>query len=144
MEAIIFREAIPGTGALAVIAALPLTALPAHHTREPFDYLVLLPSNCPSLTTTTGEPMLVLSIDLVPGGDAYRRRTIASMRISNVSNLADISDYEVNIMEGANALAGTKPRNGSCTVEGHDRRQSVWSLVAKAAAAALQAEFDEL
>lgn len=88
--------------------------------------------------------MLVITIDLVPGGYESRRRTVASMRIANLSNLADISDYAVTVLEGANPLAGTPPRNGGCTVHAHDRRQSVWSLLAKAAEAAMAAEFDEL
>jgi hypothetical protein len=34
-------------------------------------------------------------------------------------------------------------RNARCTVERHDRRQCVWSLIAKAAEAAGKAEFGE-
>jgi hypothetical protein len=41
--------------------------------------------------------MLVITIDLVPGGYQPNRRTIGSMRIANVSNLADISDYLVDV-----------------------------------------------
>lgn len=66
------------------------------------------------------------------------------MRIANVSNLADVSDYAIDVMEGANPLTGSKPRNGSCTVRRHDRRQSIWSPLAKAAEAAMAAEFDDL
>jgi hypothetical protein len=66
------------------------------------------------------------------------------MRIANLSDLADVSDYAIDLMEGENPLTGSKPRNGSCTVKRHDRRQSVWSLLAKAAQAAVEAEFDEL
>jgi hypothetical protein len=88
--------------------------------------------------------MVIITIDLVPGGFKSRRRTIASMRIANVSDLADISDYEVDVLEAANPLAATGPRNGSCRVEGHDRRQSVWALLARAAAAAKDAEYDPL
>jgi hypothetical protein len=88
--------------------------------------------------------MILVSIDLLPGGFRPLRRTIASMRIANVSELADVSNYQIDVMECSNPLTGTPPRNGSCTVENHDRRQSVWALVAKAAQAALEAEFDEL
>lgn len=88
--------------------------------------------------------MLVITIDLVPGGYEPRRRTIGLMRIANLSDLADISDYSVDVMEGANALTGAKPRNASCAVTGHDRRQCVWTLLAKAAEAARKAEFEEL
>jgi hypothetical protein len=72
------------------------------------------------------------------------RRTIGTLRIANISDLAEISDYAVDVLEAANPLAGTKPRNASCSVEGHDRRQSIWALIAKAAEAAMKAEYDEL
>jgi hypothetical protein len=88
--------------------------------------------------------MIAITVDLIPGGVQERRRTIGAMRIANVSDLADVSNYAVHCMEGANPLADTKPRHGSCTVENHDRRQSIWALIARAAEAALQAEYDEL
>jgi hypothetical protein len=88
--------------------------------------------------------MIIITVDFVPGGFSPRRRTIASMRIANASDLADISNYEVDLLEAANPLAGTNPRNGSCRVIGHDRRQSIWALIAKSAEAALEVEFDEL
>jgi hypothetical protein len=84
--------------------------------------------------------MLKLTIDLVPGGFEPARRTIATMRIANVSNLADISNYRIEATEGRNPPAGTPHRSASCEVTGHDRRQSVWALVAKAAEAACRGE----
>jgi hypothetical protein len=88
--------------------------------------------------------MLRVIVELVPGGHRELRRTIASMNIGNQSNLADISDYKIGAMESANQLTGTPSRSATCTVVGHDRRQSVWSLIAKAAAEIEKAEFDEL
>jgi hypothetical protein len=88
--------------------------------------------------------MIIVTIDLAPGGFAQRRRTIASMRIANVTRLADVSDYEVNVLEAANPLANTPPRNAGYCVKSHDRRQSVWALIARAANAAMEAEYDEL
>jgi hypothetical protein len=76
--------------------------------------------------------MLTITIELLPGDFAPMRRTVASMRISNISNLADFSDYRVEAMESANPLTGEPTRNAECMVLGHDRRQSVWALVAKA------------
>jgi hypothetical protein len=76
--------------------------------------------------------MLVITVELVPGGFAPMRRTIASMRISNLSDLAPISDYRVEATEAGNPLTGTPPRKGDCIVRGHDRAQSVWALLAKA------------
>jgi hypothetical protein len=87
--------------------------------------------------------MLTLTIELIPGGFQPRRRTIATMRISNTTDLADVSDYRIEVMESKSALTGLPARSASCEVLGHDRRQSVWALVARAAAAALEAEYDE-
>lgn len=72
------------------------------------------------------------------------RRTIASMRISNESNLADVSDYTVSATESANPLTGDPPRTAACPVRAHDRRQSVWALVAKASEEIMKAGFVEL
>jgi hypothetical protein len=88
--------------------------------------------------------MLAITIDLVPGGYESYRTTIGSMRIANVSHLADVSDYAVAVVEDANPLTGLPARSGSCKVVGHDRRQSVWALLAKAAEAATRAEFEGL
>jgi hypothetical protein len=88
--------------------------------------------------------MILITIDLVPSGIQSWRRTIASMRIANTTNCADISDYAVDVLEAANPLSGTRPRNGSCSVAGHDRHQTIWALVARAAEAAMGAEYDDL
>jgi hypothetical protein len=83
--------------------------------------------------------MLVITVELVPGGFAPMRRTIATMHSSNLSNLAPISDYQVEMMEAGNPLTGTPPTKGDCIVRGHDRAQSVWALVAKASLEILKA-----
>lgn len=88
--------------------------------------------------------MLRVIIEILPGGQSQLRRTIASMRIGNISDLAEVSDYRVDAIESANQLAGTPSRSATCTVTGHDRRQSVWTLVAKAADEIEKAEFDAL
>ena len=76
--------------------------------------------------------MLVVTVDLVPGGYERRRRTIGFMQIANVSDLADVSDYAVDATESANPLTGKPPRNATCTVLAYDRKQSIWALLAKA------------
>jgi hypothetical protein len=88
--------------------------------------------------------MLIMTIHLVPGGYEPHRRTIASMRISNISDLADTSDYSVEVMEAANHLTGDPSWNGTCVVLAHDRRQSVWALMARACEEILKAHFDDL
>ncbi len=87
--------------------------------------------------------MLVITVDIVPGGYEPHRRTIGSMRIANISKLADVSAYAVEVIEGANPLTGAKRRNAACTVLAHDRRQSVWALLAKASEEIIKADFDE-
>jgi hypothetical protein len=88
--------------------------------------------------------LLVITIDLVPGGYESYRRPIGSMRISNLSDLADTCDYLVEIIESANPLAGTQRRKAACTVREHDRRQSVIALLARACEELLKADFFEL
>ncbi len=60
--------------------------------------------------------MLRLTIDLPLGGNPRTARTIASMRISNESGPADVSDYGAEAMEAANPPNGTAVRIGDCTV----------------------------
>ncbi|MHC2467413.1 hypothetical protein [Bradyrhizobium embrapense] len=76
--------------------------------------------------------MLVITVDLVPGGYEPMRRTIAAMRIANISDLADISDYQIVANETSNPLSGTPPRTIRCLIQAHSRRQSVWALIATA------------
>jgi hypothetical protein len=88
--------------------------------------------------------VIVITVELVSGGSEIRRRTIGSLRIANVTNLATISDYSVEALEAANALADTPPRIAGCRVESHDRNQSVWVLIGRAIAALETADFVEL
>lgn len=76
--------------------------------------------------------MIRITVEMIPGGAARLRRTIAAMDIANLSDLADVSDYQVRISEDDNWLAGTGMRWRTVFVRGHDRRQSVWRLVAAA------------
>jgi hypothetical protein len=88
--------------------------------------------------------VLTITIDVVPGGFAPARRTIATMRIANVSDLADLSDYSIQSLESANPLSGAPARLTECSVTGHDRRQSVWALLEAAAAEIQKSEPVEL
>ena len=88
--------------------------------------------------------MLVIKVELWPGGYEDMKRTLAKADIGNMSSLADVSDYQVAASEGANPIAGTPAWKGRGLLHQHDRRQSVWALVAKAAAwAAAEAEKQE-
>lgn len=79
--------------------------------------------------------MLLVTIQLIPGGYG-QPRNIALMTIENVSDLADRSNYRVEASEVQNNLAGLPQRSVRTAVTNHYRRQSVWTLIAKAAAAA--------
>lgn len=84
--------------------------------------------------------MLVITVDLVPGVYAPMRRTIAGMSISNISDLAEISDYRIEASETSNPLAGTPPHSVRCVIRGHARAQSVWALLARASEEIMKAD----
>lgn len=88
--------------------------------------------------------MLVVTVELVSGAFEPMRRTIASMRISNLSDLADVSDYRVEALERANPLTGDRPRRAECIVQAHARKQSLWALLQRACAEIMKADSVEL
>lgn len=88
--------------------------------------------------------MLRVTIELVPSGFEPMRRTIATMHVANLSNLADISDYRVMAMEGANPLTGEPAGNAECIVLAHPRRQRVWALLQQACGEIMKADWVEL
>ena len=86
--------------------------------------------------------MLLVTIEVVPGGFEPMSRKIASIRISNLSNLHRISDYHVEATENANPLAGTPLRTTECMVRNHNRRQSVWALLLRACDEIVRADLE--
>ena len=72
--------------------------------------------------------MLVVTVDLVPGGAEPLRRSIGTVQISNVSDLSDVSNYHLLAMEAANPMTGTGARTAECILFGHARRQLVEQL----------------
>lgn len=85
--------------------------------------------------------MIVVTVDLAPGGDPARRRTLATMHLSNLSDLADVSDYRIVAMEAANRLTGDPPGIAETTVTDHVRAQRVWALLQKACEAIMAADW---
>ena len=77
--------------------------------------------------------MLRITVEIWPGGDKTRARTLAIANVANVSDLADVSDYAVSVTEGYNPVTNTPPWSQGGSVFQHDRRTSVWALVAKVA-----------
>jgi hypothetical protein len=81
--------------------------------------------------------MILVTIELLPGGSPLGRRTLATMEIANVSDLAPTSDYRVETFEERNPLARRDDRGTTVIVRAHDRRRSVLHLVGKAIGASL-------
>ncbi|MDB5582680.1 MAG: hypothetical protein JWR80_7856 [Bradyrhizobium sp.] len=87
--------------------------------------------------------MLRILVQLVPGGDEDLVREVARAELANISDLARISDYAIIATEGVNRLAALPAWSKRGLITKHDRRQSVWKLVERAAEwAARQAEED--
>jgi hypothetical protein len=77
--------------------------------------------------------MLRVTVEIWPGGDKARACAIAIANVANVSDLADVSDYAVSVTEGQNPVTDTPSWSQRGYVLQHDRRTSVWALVAKVA-----------
>jgi hypothetical protein len=85
--------------------------------------------------------MLRVIVELVPGGREAHKREIASMTLANVTAQAGLDDYAIHAAEGVNAVAQREAWETRGLIAGHDRQQTVWALIAKAAAwASLEAE----
>ncbi|MBP1062680.1 hypothetical protein JOE51_004147 [Bradyrhizobium japonicum] len=86
--------------------------------------------------------MLLVTIEMLPGGFEPMSRKIASIRISNLSNLHQISDYQIQATENANPLTGTPLRTTECMVRDHNRHQSVWALLKSACDEIVRADLE--
>lgn len=75
--------------------------------------------------------MLVVTVELWPGGDAYRSQEIANVQIANISDLDEVSDYLVGARGAAEPRLGIERVEKSFTIEGHPRRQNVFKLLKK-------------
>jgi len=92
-------------------------------TRRPGD---MHPGNHPTDVEERGP---VITIDVKVNG-----RTIASAQATNMSNLAEDSEYQVRAIEEAHRELGLSHIDRSWVIDAHARRQSVWALVHKIAA----------
>lgn len=80
--------------------------------------------------------MIVVKVELWPGGDGATAREIHRLGIANVSNLREVSSY----------LVVAKEDNGNEThrlVEGHPRSEGVEALIGRAVEAPLISEQPE-
>lgn len=76
---------------------------------------------------------LRVTVELLPGGDASRARTLARAMITNVGNDVHSGDYAFSVSEGDNPFADTPAWSRNGRLEGHARTLSVWALVAEIA-----------
>jgi hypothetical protein len=77
--------------------------------------------------------MLRITVEIWPGGDETRAHAVAIANVANLSDLVDVSDYAVSVSEGHNPVTNTPPWSQRGYVFQHDRRTSVWALIAKVA-----------
>lgn len=74
----------------------------------------------------------MLTIDVKVNG-----HLVATAKLVNQTNLSEISDYSLVWDEQREDNLRITGDQGRTRIEGHNRRQTVWALVAKAAAAIL-------
>lgn len=75
--------------------------------------------------------MLVVKVEVWPGGREHAAVEVASLYAGNISDLADVSDYSVRGAEYGAKHLGIPRTCASFTIEGHNRKQSVLHLVEK-------------
>lgn len=77
--------------------------------------------------------MLRITVEIVPRGDESRARRVARAEIANLSDRGTICTYRINASEEPNLITGAPAQAWTGAIEQHDRRASVWSLIAKVA-----------
>jgi len=81
----------------------------------------------------------MLTVDVKLNG-----RLIATAKLVNQSNLADVSDYSLVWDEQREDNLRITGDQGRTMIERHNRRQTVWALVARATAAILGQKIEAL
>lgn len=76
--------------------------------------------------------MLRVDVTLIPGGHHARSEKLKSIYIWNISDLADVSDYDALLLSGK---AGVVDPAGAIRVTGHNREDGCLVLVEKTLAA---------
>jgi len=77
------------------------------------------------------EVMIRIVVEIVDSSGQVT--ALAHATASNISNLAPVSDYQVEAMEHDNALAGRPAWRSRGMIGAHRREQTVWALVARVA-----------
>lgn len=77
--------------------------------------------------------MIVIKVELWPGGVKERRRTIARAEVANIGGDSEIGIYRVSGMEADHSVSGEKAYDRHFRIPAYDRRNSIWSLVGRVA-----------
>lgn len=73
--------------------------------------------------------MMVVTIQICPGGDETSAFEIGRMRIENESRLAEVSDYTAQIAQMENRRLGVPGMDVRVEVSSHPRRDGPWALL---------------
>lgn len=73
--------------------------------------------------------MMVVTIEIWPGGDECYSFEIGRMEVSNISNLAEVSDYHAHIVQRGTPSLNVNAMEKTVLVQGHRRRSGAWALV---------------
>lgn len=76
--------------------------------------------------------MMIVKIEVWPGGVEAGSHEIGRMVIANLSNLAEISDYNVHIEQAETLRLHVPAIDTRVTVKSHPRRDGPWALVRRA------------
>lgn len=85
---------------------------------------------------TREEP--VFTIEIKVNGEL-----VGGATVKNVSQLSDLSDYDVLVAEKGSAETGLGDFRADTKIAGHRRRQTVWALVQKVAERAQELRLQE-
>lgn len=75
--------------------------------------------------------MIVVKVELWPGGDWLRAKQIASMEIANISNLAAESAYIAKVRHVGDSRLGIPALDTSVDIPSHHRKEGIWPLIRK-------------
>lgn len=81
--------------------------------------------------------MLVVAVEIWPGGDRSRKVRIAEATAANVSELSEVSDYKCRVTATGCADLGIEPIAENFKIEDHHRADGALELVRRMFAAAI-------
>lgn len=65
-------------------------------------------------------------------GNQEKAKVLGTIQIAQIRNSDGISDYKIVADENPNQVTGTGFMTSTFTIKNHDRKQSVYALIAKA------------